>query len=261
MNTPNMTDTRSREQRMRDRQVGERAEEVASWYFRLNGFLSLPGFVVHLDQEKAEIGEDGMPRYQRTEADLIAVRFIESREIINSFGSKREMKDDQKLLELYGGGETKQALFIIVEVKAGLCKMNGPWTNRSKQNMQRVIRRLGFATSESNIEKIAEDMYNSGRYEDDFYVMQYICLGNEKNQEISYRYRNVVQIDWTEIGRFIIKRFQDFPEKTPDGQVHQQWPSFGKKVGEFISSRTRGGVADAIAPSIIRQYIYTGKFT
>ena len=48
-----MRDTRSIEEKNRDRLIGTRAEEVASWYFRLNGFLSLPGFVVHLDQDKA----------------------------------------------------------------------------------------------------------------------------------------------------------------------------------------------------------------
>ena len=253
--------TRTAEQRRSHQLIGMRAEEVASWYFRLNGFLSLPGFVVHLDQDKAEVGADGIPRYQRTEADLIAVRFIESREIINSFGAKREMHDDQKLLDLYCSGENKQALFIVVEVTSGLCKMNGPWTNSNKKNMQRVIRRLGFATSESNIEKIAEAMYRSGRYEDDFYAMQYICLGNEKNPEIGYSHRDVLQIEWNEIGEFFIRRFKDFPEKTPDGQVHEQWPDFGKKLGKFIATKIRSGEAASLHPSIVRRFIQSGAFS
>ena len=56
-----MSDIRSPQEKEMDRKIGQRAEEVASWYFRLNGFLSLPGFVVHLDQDKAEFGEDGIP--------------------------------------------------------------------------------------------------------------------------------------------------------------------------------------------------------
>jgi hypothetical protein len=211
-----MRDTRTHDKKNRDRLVGQRAEEVASWYFRLNGFLSLPSFVVHLDQDRAEIGNDGTPRYQRTEADLIGVRFVDSKEIISAFGSTREMIDDSILTNLCPAIDTKQALFVLVEVKAGLCKMNGPWTNRDKQNMQRVIRRLGFATNEEQIERIADNMYTSGRYEDDYYVFQYICIGGEKNLEISHRYRNVVQIDWDEIGEFLINRFSSFPEKTPD---------------------------------------------
>ena len=84
-----MRDSRTSHEKDRDRLVGRRAEDVASWYFRLNGFLSLPSFVVHLDQDEAEISNDGAPRYQRTEADLIGVRFVDSKEIINPFGSKR----------------------------------------------------------------------------------------------------------------------------------------------------------------------------
>lgn len=33
-------------------EVGRRAEEVAQWYFRLNGFLMIPSFVLHPDCEK-----------------------------------------------------------------------------------------------------------------------------------------------------------------------------------------------------------------
>ena len=40
-----MPEISQQEREQRDR--GERAESVAAWYFRLNGFLSIPGFVVH----------------------------------------------------------------------------------------------------------------------------------------------------------------------------------------------------------------------
>ena len=254
-----MRDTRTHDEKDRDFLVGRRAEEVASWYFRLNGFLSLPSFVVHLDQDRAEIGIDGTPRYQRTEADLIGVRFVDSKELISAFGSNRAMIDDSILTELCPAIDTKQALFVLVEVKAGLCKMNGPWTNRDKQNMQRVIRRLGFATNEEQIERIADSMYTSGRYEDDYYVLQYICIGGEKNLEISHRYRNVVQIDWAEIGEFLINRFRSFPEKTPDGKVHEQWPKFGRDFGKWISLKLRSENPLNISPIVIRQYIKTGE--
>lgn len=40
----------------------ERAEEVANWFFRLNGFLSIPNFIVH---------PDTVSRHPRTEADYL----------------------------------------------------------------------------------------------------------------------------------------------------------------------------------------------
>jgi hypothetical protein len=66
-----MTDSESRRTGTpSDRGRGDRAEDVAHWYFRLNGFLSIPGFVVHPD-----VSRD----YPLTEADLIGVRFSHSR--------------------------------------------------------------------------------------------------------------------------------------------------------------------------------------
>ena len=38
---------------------GRRAEDIASWYFRLNGFLAISGFIVHPDQRR---------QFARTEA-------------------------------------------------------------------------------------------------------------------------------------------------------------------------------------------------
>jgi hypothetical protein len=70
-----------------DQERGRRAEEVANWYFRLNGFLSIPGFILHPDR---------VQRYPETEADLIAVRFPYSAEILGG----RSMIDVEILLQI-----------------------------------------------------------------------------------------------------------------------------------------------------------------
>jgi hypothetical protein len=89
--------------------------------------------------------------------------------------------------------------------------------------------------------------------------LQYICIGNEKNPAIDYRYKKVSQIDWIEIGKFLINRFKLFPEKTPDGQVHDQWPEFGRKFGKYINSKVRSGRDNEIKSDLILQYIRTGE--
>jgi len=56
------------------------AEELAYWYFRLNGFLNIPNFVIHPDT-----GSE-----QRTDVDLLGVRFpYRSELLLNS------MRDDE----------------------------------------------------------------------------------------------------------------------------------------------------------------------
>jgi hypothetical protein len=227
---------------------GRRAEHVSSWYFRLNGFLSLPGFVVHPDEQQ---------RFPRTEADLLGVRFPYSREFI----STRQMEDAAPLAKI--DDTCRRAVFVLVEVKTDLCNINGPWSDQQKGNMQRVVRRLGFA-EEPAVEAIAAKMYGSARWESDEYVLQYICVGARKNDGRQRQFPSLLQIDWNEMADFFWSRFSAFPEKLPDGErVHGQWPDFGRKYGEWFSQMTRGrrnldsdGLAES--RSAVSNYIQTG---
>jgi|688.fasta_scaffold445297_3 hypothetical protein len=108
---------------MLNRKQGERVEHVSNWYFRLNGILSIPGFIFHPITPK---------RYPLTDADLSAVRFPNSSEIIG----ERPMVDDILLTSL---ANRQQKLFLLVEVTLDLCKINSPWRDPTAGNMQRVI--------------------------------------------------------------------------------------------------------------------------
>lgn len=242
-----MPEMSQQEREQRDR--GERAENVAAWYFRLNGFLSIPGFIVHLDDRNAYIPDDGIQRIARTEADFMGVRFANSQEKVGG----RLMEDDAKLLH-----NGSLALFVLVEVKAGLCRMNGPWTNRKAENMERVVRRLGFATNERQIDDIADTMYRNGRWQGDDYVLQYICVGGQKNPDLT-TFPQLLQIDWNDIADFLLRRFQSFPEKLPSGQVHEQWPDFGRKYGLWFTRNRRGGKTARDSLQAVKEYIDTGR--
>ncbi|HEY9650627.1 MAG TPA: hypothetical protein V6C95_08185 [Coleofasciculaceae cyanobacterium] len=222
---------------------GERAEQVASWYFRLNGFLSIPGFVVHPDRQRAGA---------RTEADLIVVRFAYSFEEIA--GCK--LKDDSRLTQLTA---PSQKLFILVEIKTGTCNINGPWTDSRRENMQRVIRRLGFVSKSSSVENIAKKMYQELRWEGQRSVMQYIAVGERVNSSLRTRYPKLVQITWDDIGKFLYHRFNDFPEKLPNGprSIHKQWPDFGREYGESFYTMT----SEADSQQAVQRYIVSGKCT
>jgi hypothetical protein len=189
-----------------------RSEEVASWYFRLNGFLSIPGFVIHPDKRQ---------RFPLTEADLIGVRFPYSQEEINNRG----MPDDPNLIRLVADA---RILFVLVEVKTDLCNINGPWSERDAGNMQRVIRRLGF-DQENKINAIADEMYRMLRWEDACHVLQYLAVGRRVNSGVQRKFERLVQITWDGISDFLFERFRSFPEKLPDGApFHKQWPDFGR---------------------------------
>lgn len=233
---------------------GDRAEDVASWFFRLNGFMSIPSFIVHLDDRHPRLSDAGDRIPARTEADLIAVRFPYSRERI----AGREMKDYVPLVSRADTGGRAKPLFVLVEVKASLCQMNGPWTNSNAKNMQRVVRRLGFASGEEKIEEIAASLYARARWEGPNTVVQYVCVGAQKDPDLHTTHDGLVQIDWDEIGSFLFDRFSDFPEKLPDGMVHEQWPSFGKAYGKWFSRR-RGNVTREQSQRVVAEFVSTGE--
>lgn len=245
---PQMTDDEC-QQRAR----GQRAECVAEWYFRLNGFLSIPGFIVHIDSPEAEVRANGIVVGARTEADFIGVRFPHSREIVN----EREMQDDERVIKMSGDAQVQKPLFVLVEVKAGVCKMNNPWSNSDGHNMERVIRRLGFAAQEEQVLEVAKAMYSEGRWESLTHILQYICVGKKKNQKLSTVYPSLVQIDWDDIGNFLYKRFVDFPEKLPSGHVHDQWTGFGKSYGKWFVDHRPSNTSDSV--EFVKNYVNKGE--
>ena len=104
-------------------------EKVAYWYFRLNGFLQIENFVVHPG------GRGG----QRTDADLLAVRFPHRRKLL--FDSAQPMQDDAQTLAL----SPDRIDVFIAEIKTNQpCSLNGPWSNKDDKNIHRVLASCRF---------------------------------------------------------------------------------------------------------------------
>jgi hypothetical protein len=173
------------------------------------------------------------------------------------------MADDSLLT---GIDETHlRTVFVLVEAKTGLCNINGPWSKRLGENMQRVIRRLGFA-DESCVDSIAAQMYDSARWEGSHHVLQYVCVGARKNDGRQRQFPDLLQIDWSEMADFLWSGFGDFPEKLPDGRpVHAQWPDFGRKYGAWFAGEftryprdDRDRHRPSISLSAVSRYIETG---
>lgn len=176
----------------------------------------------------------------------MAVRFPHSVEKIGG-----DAMPDDRLLTLRAKAD--QVLFILVEVKAGLCDVNGPWSREEKGNMQRAVSRLGFVASEAELDCVANAMYRSLRWEDHAHVLQYVSVGARENTRLSNLYPDLVQITWEEIGRFLYYRFKEFPQKLNIGPIHRQWPKFGRDYGEY--SRV---AAKADSVQAVERYVETG---
>ena len=204
------------------RERGRRAEDVGLWYLRLNGILTIPGFLVHWDH---------LSSHPRTEADAVGVRFPSSRE---STGLP-PFRDDPRIIEM--GGD--RVLFLIVEIKAGTCKINGPWSDRSKNNMPYVIRRMGFCSNESQVEAVSKALYDHARWDaDPDYVVQYLCIGARVDPALNRQFNGLRQITFEEIAKFLLDRFASFPEKVPQESLALYWPGFGQQFASgFLGGR------------------------
>lgn len=187
-------------------------ERLAYWYFRLNGFLTTENFIVHPDQGSK----------QRTDADLLAVRFADRAENLDE-----PMEDDPRVSRA-----NTFANFAIVEVKTSDCKLNGPWTRPDDRNMNRVIKAIGCIPSAS-VDAASQSLYRTGAWSSGDATIRLFAVGERKNPKLELHggaLRSLEQqISWSEIITFVIKRFKSYkrqkssvPQWTNDGKTLKQ---------------------------------------
>lgn len=189
-------------------------EEIAYWFFRLNGCLTIVNLVIHPDLEEVFQG-----MRQRTDVDILAVRF--------PYRCELGMKD-------YGIIFSNDKIDIIIaEVKSGRCNLNGPWVSSERKNMQRVLKFIG-ALEENKIEKAAKAIYNEGKYCDEKYCIKLLMVGKEKNKHLQNKYPAITQIFFDEILGFIWERFNTYKLVKSS---HPQWDSTGKELFSLATYR------------------------
>lgn len=187
-------------------QVDISAEALVYWYLRLNGFLSIENFIVHPDQG----------RNQETDADIIGVRFPYRAENL-----RHPMKDHNVIM-----CEPGKIHMVIGEVKTSMCNLNGPWTNRDKRNMFRILKAIGILQNRE-AEAAAEIIYDVGYYVNQRCRSSLLCFGRERNSQIADKYPAVPQIIWSDIFPFVYERFESYHNEKIS---HQQWNADGHKL-------------------------------
>lgn len=189
------------------------SEALGYWFLRLNGFLTIPNFVVHPDTGNQ----------QGTDVDVLGVRFpyrCENRE--------RPMRDSN-----YFHSHRDKAYVALAEIKTGVCRLNGPWTEPSRENMQRVLSALGMLAPHE-IDFAAQEIYGAGFFENQLYYISMVCFGSQPRIEISEQYPCVPQILWPEVKQFIWDRFRRYRNQKSG---HVQWDEVGKGLWDLATMR------------------------
>jgi hypothetical protein len=200
-------------------------EEVAYWYFRLNGCFTIQNFVVHPDYVDAN-------RSQRTDADILAVRFPLRREDPRD----APMRDSDKV-------RCEEPLLIIAEVKLRTMELNGPWKKRERKNIQRVLRAVGLY-SDDEIENVAEALYRRHRFVGSNSEVRMFVLGDEGAEELKQSRPEVFTVQWNEALGFIYDRFDRYRQIKAD---HKQWGDAGRRL---YDAAVNGSDKDTFVESI-----------
>jgi hypothetical protein len=170
--------------------MGNTFEQLAYWYLRLNGYFTVQNFVLHPEKDGS----------QRTEADLLAVRFPYHSEEING----TPMKNDC-ILDCVPG----KIDFIIAEVKGKErdCCLNPTWTNSEKKNINYALNWFGIIDEKSKLYEISRVLYKSYSYEDDRFFIRFVCFGHSASEPIK---KKAIQITHNQAIEFIRKRFKEY---------------------------------------------------
>jgi hypothetical protein len=188
-----------------------KSEDLAIWYLRLNGFFTIKSFVVH-----PEKGPN-----QETEIDALAIRLPYRAEGLTE---EDEMIDDSTILSI---SNDKCPLVLIAEVKKDSCKINKPWENREKKNMERFLKAIG-CTPKEDIETVADALYDVGIYRG-AYTISLICFGKKEDKDLKINKPAITQILWDDVLGFIYDRFRKYPMRKA---AHMQWDLTGHRLWE-----------------------------
>jgi hypothetical protein len=192
-------------------------ERVAYWYFRLNGFLQIENFVLH----PAGGGS------QRTDADLLAVRFPDRKELL--FDHAEPMQDDITGLSL----SPDRIDVVIAEIKTNQpCSLNRPWTSQERQNVHRILAAIGCLHGD-DIPEAAASIYEAGAFHTRFLRIRLVAIGRNRTSALAHRYKHVIQLTWREIAEFIWRRFDSYRNQKADVQ---QWDHVGKRLKRMANS-------------------------
>lgn len=176
-----------------------RSERLAHWFFRLNGFLTISNFVVHVDEG---VG-------QHTDVDVLGVRFPHRAE-----NQIRPMPDHRSF-----AGDARMQI-VLAETKRALCRLNRAWTEPARGNLERILSAAGFMAP-AQLPAVAASLYERGFWSEEGVSVRLVTVGGEHNRDLARRYPTVEQLFWLDdVLPFIHERFWAYRNEK---RMHPQW--------------------------------------
>ena len=177
-------------------------DQVAYWYFRLNGCIAMTNVLIHRDTHG-----------QATEVDVLGVRFPQRQELKLS---GLPMQDDLSVFPPDG-----KADIVLAEVKKTWYQVNDAWTDPSKLNLLRMLYFLG-ALDQNEVECAADELRSTGKYEKGSVRARLFAIG-ERGGDPTPEHTEI--LTWDRILGFIHDRLVEYWKYKRD---HDRWDQCGK---------------------------------
>ncbi|MGH7379485.1 MAG: hypothetical protein ACREJ7_04420, partial [Candidatus Methylomirabilales bacterium] len=164
-----------------------KSNDLTLWYLRLNGFMTVPNFVLHPESRGP----------QKTEADIVGVRFPH----------RAEFDDDPEADDSRFAKRIAKPYFVIAESTSGICKVNPRWTEADA--FRYVLRAFGPVPADRAC--LAEARWaENGVYSDEYIDCALLCFGSSEGPDLRRRYPSVDQVTWRQVVTFFHRRFSRY---------------------------------------------------
>jgi hypothetical protein len=190
------------------------AEDVAYWFFRLNGCLTINNFVLHPSETRGNTLSD---------VDLVAVRFPHRTELEDS--ARGGMPDHPLVLSTTG-----LVKVILAEVKTGLGRLNTAWSRENSPVWVEILKRIGMFPIHQ-VDEIASHLKEKGNYVGQGYEVSITIVCD--SPDISDQNGAAIYscLTWQDaILPFIHQRLRDYRRYKSH---HSQWDNAGRRLYEL----------------------------
>jgi hypothetical protein len=179
-------------------------EQLAQWYFRLNGCLTIPNFVLHPIR----------PGSARTDVDVIGFRFATRCELSS------DVIDDEPFAK-----QVRPCLWLA-EVKTRYVSLNKSWRDHSGRNIECVLAAIGIVESGQTAD-VARALVERGVWGGEPWACSLFFVGDSLPEELRQQFPDVPHRNWAQVLSFIYGRFRRFDRLKTQ---HEQWDETGKTL-------------------------------
>ena len=213
----------------------DKYEKFVASYLRLNGYFTVPNFIVHAAGDRSRImaGHIG----NLTETDILSVRMPFSNEVTGPL----HIGNDPALVS----GAAGKFDVVIAEVKSGIAnRPNGIWRGKqAKETAAYIVRFVGLYAEEEKIRTASDKIASKFAYEDSGCRFRYVMFSHRPN--VYYQKKGMPVITFEQAAAFIVNvRGQCWVEANLGvASSHHQWDQLLVDIFEIANDQSKSSEA------------------